>query len=203
MKTSKLKNFPSCNGKKLHIRAGFNYIWTAILCQQYLYLQLFIKPEPVFINVYGVQESIPRNEFRQPCSLAGRYDNPIPTRFLAPIDCLKIPAPNTGSNGANSFSFLSSLSLLPPSHHGRVWLLPVDSLLLTNTISLVRACLLIWLERWEPKRRRAWASQYLISRWREVSWARICKPFKELSNRFPARRAGSTTLFVMLTRQVT
>ncbi len=26
------------------------------------------------------------------CSLAGRYDNPIPIRFLAPIDCLKIPA---------------------------------------------------------------------------------------------------------------
>ncbi len=25
-------------------------------------------------------------------ALAGRYDNPIPTRFLAPIDCLKIPA---------------------------------------------------------------------------------------------------------------
>ena len=23
------------------------------------------------------------------CSLTGRYDNPIPTRFLAPIDCLK------------------------------------------------------------------------------------------------------------------
>jgi hypothetical protein len=26
------------------------------------------------------------------CSLAGRYDNPIPLRFLAPIDSLKIPA---------------------------------------------------------------------------------------------------------------
>jgi hypothetical protein len=26
------------------------------------------------------------------CSLAGRYDNLIPTRFLAPFDCLKIPA---------------------------------------------------------------------------------------------------------------
>jgi hypothetical protein len=26
------------------------------------------------------------------CSLAGQYDNPIPTWFLAPIDCLKIPA---------------------------------------------------------------------------------------------------------------
>ncbi len=26
------------------------------------------------------------------CSLAGRYDNPTPTRFLVPTDCLKIPA---------------------------------------------------------------------------------------------------------------
>ncbi len=26
------------------------------------------------------------------CSLGGRYDNPIPTRFLALIDCSKIPA---------------------------------------------------------------------------------------------------------------
>jgi hypothetical protein len=26
------------------------------------------------------------------CILAGRYDNPIPTWFLAPTDCLKIPA---------------------------------------------------------------------------------------------------------------
>jgi hypothetical protein len=25
-------------------------------------------------------------------SLAGQYDNPIPTRFLAPKDCSKIPA---------------------------------------------------------------------------------------------------------------
>jgi hypothetical protein len=43
------------------------------------------------------------------CSLAGRYDNPIPTRCLAPIDFLKIPAPvsttvqfslrNEGSSG--------------------------------------------------------------------------------------------------------
>ncbi len=52
-----------------------------------------LPPEPVFSNVYGAPESIPRNEFRQPtCSLAGRYDNPLPPRFLAPIDSLKIPA---------------------------------------------------------------------------------------------------------------
>jgi hypothetical protein len=49
-------------------------------------------PEPVFLNVYGAQESIPRNEFASLCSQAGRYDNPIPPRFLAPIDSLKIPA---------------------------------------------------------------------------------------------------------------
>ncbi len=30
------------------------------------------------------------------CSLAGRYDNPIPPWFLAPIDSLKIPAQNAG-----------------------------------------------------------------------------------------------------------
>jgi hypothetical protein len=39
----------------------------------------------------------PRNRFQgidsaSLCSPAGRYDNPIPTRFLASIDCSKIPA---------------------------------------------------------------------------------------------------------------
>ncbi len=40
----------------------------------------------------------PRNRFQDTnsarlCSLAGRYDKPINTRLLAPIDYLKIPAP--------------------------------------------------------------------------------------------------------------
>ena len=39
----------------------------------------------------------PRNQFQgidsaSLCSLAGQYDNPLPPRFLAPIDSLKIPA---------------------------------------------------------------------------------------------------------------
>ncbi len=39
----------------------------------------------------------PRNQFQgmtsaSLCSLAGRYDNRLPPRFLAPIDSLKIPA---------------------------------------------------------------------------------------------------------------
>ncbi len=42
------------------------------------------------LNFYGAQEPIPRDSASL-CSLAGRYDNPIPTRCLAPIDCLKIP----------------------------------------------------------------------------------------------------------------
>jgi hypothetical protein len=42
----------------------------------------------------------PRNRFQginsaSLCSLAGRYDNPIPTRCLALIDFLKIPALKT------------------------------------------------------------------------------------------------------------
>ncbi len=63
-----------------------------LLIQRHLLLSYSPSPEPVILNVYGAQESIPRNEFHQPSSLAGRYDNPIPPRFLAPIDSLKIPA---------------------------------------------------------------------------------------------------------------
>jgi hypothetical protein len=40
------------------------------------------RTEPVFLNVYGAQESIPRNEFRQPMEPGGPVH--IPTRFLAP-----------------------------------------------------------------------------------------------------------------------
>ncbi len=47
--------------------------------------------------------------------------------------------------GANVFCFLSSLPL--PSHQGSVWLLPNISLLITNTVSPLLACLSIWLER--------------------------------------------------------
>jgi hypothetical protein len=40
------------------------------------------------------------------CSLTGRYDNPIPTRFLAPIDCLKIPAlESVSSQGKRNKAF--------------------------------------------------------------------------------------------------
>jgi hypothetical protein len=49
--------------------------------------------EPEFLNFYESQESIQKGiNSASLCSLAGRHDNPIPALFLAPINCLKIPA---------------------------------------------------------------------------------------------------------------
>ncbi len=58
-------------------------------------------------NLKTFQE--PKNQFQETnsarlCCLAGRYDNPIPTCFLAPLDCIIIPAqvsvPGTGGRRA-------------------------------------------------------------------------------------------------------
>jgi hypothetical protein len=51
-------------------------------------------PELVLLNFYGAQDRFQGIDSASLCSLAGRYDNPIPSRFLVPIDCLKIPALN-------------------------------------------------------------------------------------------------------------
>jgi hypothetical protein len=84
--------------------------------------------EPEFLNL------IQRTNSAKLCSLAGRYDNPIPTQFLASIDCLKIPALySLQSVGCNrTFYSLFPLWLLgqnglifntkrntppPPTHH--------------------------------------------------------------------------------------
>jgi hypothetical protein len=49
-------------------------------------------PEPVLLNVMEPSNRFQGINSASLCSLAGRYDNPIPARFLVPIDCLKIPA---------------------------------------------------------------------------------------------------------------
>jgi hypothetical protein len=51
-------------------------------------------PARIFKRLWTMES---RNRFQgmnsaRLCSLAARYDNPIPTRFLAPISCLKILA---------------------------------------------------------------------------------------------------------------
>ncbi len=56
----------------------------------------------------------PRNRFQgmnsaSLCGLAGRYENPIPTRCLAPIECLKIPAQATEAGGIDSLESIPGL----------------------------------------------------------------------------------------------
>ncbi len=56
-----------------------------------------MAPPPPPLSPYFQTFMEPRNRFQgmnsaSLCSLVGRYDNPIPPRFLAPIDSLKIPA---------------------------------------------------------------------------------------------------------------
>jgi hypothetical protein len=46
-----------------------------------------------------------------------------------------------------------------------------------------------------------WVQEMDMQIAKKGNWARSCKPFKEPSNRFPARRAGTTTLFVLPARQ--
>ncbi len=48
-------------------------------------------PEPVFLNDYGAQTNLFQGmNTASLCSLAGRDDKPIPTRFLAPIAVFRI-----------------------------------------------------------------------------------------------------------------
>jgi hypothetical protein len=40
-----------------------------------------------FLTINKPKNRFQRINFASLCFLAGRYDNPIPTRFLAPVDC--------------------------------------------------------------------------------------------------------------------
>ncbi len=63
----------------------------------FVYLSYFITYIQSSNHIHTINSPRPENRFQgmnsaSLCSLAGRYINPIPTRLLAPIDCLKIPA---------------------------------------------------------------------------------------------------------------
>jgi hypothetical protein len=49
-------------------------------------------PSPNFLTFKEPKNRFQGTNTARLCSLARRYDNPIPSRFLAPIDCLKTPA---------------------------------------------------------------------------------------------------------------
>jgi hypothetical protein len=83
---------------------------TKILCRSQLQL-------PFSDNKSWLVFMEPRNRFQgmnsaSLCSLAGRYDNPFPTRLLVPLDCLKIPALVTG--------YLNIVADVVGIHHGRM-----------------------------------------------------------------------------------
>jgi hypothetical protein len=52
----------------------------------------FSRHEIIFLNFKELRNRFQGMNSATLCSLAGRYDNPIPSRFLAPINCSKIPA---------------------------------------------------------------------------------------------------------------
>ncbi len=64
---------------------------------RFLERKRYLSHRPVRARIFKRTFVEPRNRFQgmnsaSLCSLAGRYDNPIPTLFLAPMDCLKIQA---------------------------------------------------------------------------------------------------------------
>ncbi len=78
-----------------------------------------MNSELVFLNLYGAQDRCQGINSASLCSLAGRYDNPIPTRCLAPIDFLKIPALLAYVAWARIFKRSCS-----PGIHSKEWILP-------------------------------------------------------------------------------
>jgi hypothetical protein len=50
--------------------------------------------EPEFLNFYGAEESLPRNQFHQPMLPGSEVRQPYSSSVPSPIDCLKIPALN-------------------------------------------------------------------------------------------------------------
>jgi hypothetical protein len=81
-----------------------NFIHACTFCSAVDRLSKFNwAPETVFLKLLrssGINSA-------SPCPLAGWYDNPIPTRFLAPIDCSKIPAQLYTSNDSPHPRFVS------------------------------------------------------------------------------------------------
>jgi hypothetical protein len=63
-----------------------------------------VSSEPVFLNVYGAPELIQGMNSASLCSLAGRYDKPIPPRFLASRRLFKNSSSDQVVSGSLSFS---------------------------------------------------------------------------------------------------
>ncbi len=106
----------------------FQTKWWEILALDTLRLLPAIGPVsfPIFFSSKKAQNWFQGIKSASLCSLTGRYDNPIPTRFPAPIECIKLqhsfllwffssikaePFP-TGLKAETVFAFLLSWSCL-------------------------------------------------------------------------------------------
>jgi hypothetical protein len=69
---------------------------------------------------------------------------------------------NTSHQGGQCILFSVVFTPPPPSNHGSVWLLPVISLLLTNTISSVRACQIIGWETFRRAQKKTIGGLYVL-----------------------------------------
>ncbi len=82
---------------------GYRFRGTASVCKVVPDCDWFLcVREGIRARIFKPTFMEPKNWFQgtnsaRLCRLAGRYDDPIPVRFLAPIDCFKIPAQLTGA----------------------------------------------------------------------------------------------------------
>ncbi len=68
-------------------------IWPIVFtAHEWEWRNLVSGPVPNFLTLKEPKNQFQGTSSTRLCSLTGRYDNPVPPRFLAPIDCLKIPA---------------------------------------------------------------------------------------------------------------
>ncbi len=141
--------------------------------------------------------------------LAGRYDNSVPTRFLAPIDCSKIPA------------LVSNMPAMQDRNSMRRWCkLWKGTFSLESHLFLAHSCHLAYswaLVLWNCSRATLIFKVHfsvclgLICTWSVVTraWARICKCLwssgidaeESISPAYVAWRAGTANRVVVLARQ--
>ncbi len=90
------------------VKVGYRPPPTLFQCRGGIFKLLKRPPPTLFQCRGGIFKLLrrTRNRFRQPivCSLAYRYDNRIPTRLLAPIDCSKSTGPEFGIDSWGSLN---------------------------------------------------------------------------------------------------
>ncbi len=88
------------------------------------------KPEhePEFYTFMESRNRFQGIDYASLCSLAGRYDNPLPTRFIAHIECSKIPALSTAISSVHRGRILRKTWCMEPYTRDDLNLMPLSTL---------------------------------------------------------------------------